>query len=400
MKPFALPFRNLIKRPSRSLALMLLIVLLSLSLFGGSAVVLSLKNGLKSLEDRLGADIIVIPSSAAARTNLDSLFLQGTTGYYYMKADTADKIAAIGGVEKLSTQIFLASLRADCCSAAIQVIGFDPKTDFSILPWVEESLGKPPELMELVVGSKVNINIGESFRIYGTTCPVVGRLAATGTGLDTAVYCTVDTVRRLMEAAKSLGHDLKIPGDPGEVVSAVYLKVKKGYSVDAVADNINIYVRKTKAVRTRSMLTDVSDSLNGAASVVTSVMAGVWLMSLAVLAAALTLLIHERKKEFAVLRVVGMSRGMLARMVLEESALISLAGSVPGVLAAALLVFPFSGLIKDKLGLPFLLPPPAALTLLAALSILCVVAIGTAVSFWAARKVSLVDTGTILKEDV
>ena len=59
-----LPMINLIRKPGRSIALILLTALLALSVFGGSIVVLSLRQGLKSLESRLGADIIVVPSSA------------------------------------------------------------------------------------------------------------------------------------------------------------------------------------------------------------------------------------------------------------------------------------------------------------------------------------------------
>lgn len=394
-----LPLRNLIRRPSRTIALTLLIMLMSFSLFGGSSVILSLQNGLNSLENRLGADIIVIPASAAARTSLDRLLLQGTTGYYYMKSDVADRIAELDGVDKISSQVFLASLRADCCSAVVQVIGFDPTTDFSILPWIAESHGRLPGLMDLVVGSKVNIEVGQSFRIYGTTCPVIGRLAETGTGLDTAVYCTVDTVRKLLEAAKGMGRDLKIQGDPADVVSAVYVKVRNGNSVEDVANRINIYIRKATAVRTRGMITDVSDSLHGVASVVTAVMVGVWVLTLAILSAALVLLVRERRKEFAALRMIGMSRHMLARMVLKESALLSLLGGALGVTVAALVILPFSGWMKVKLGLPFLLPAAPTLLLLALIAVLAVLAVGMIASAMTANRVSRVDIGVIFKEE-
>ena len=55
-----LPIKNLLRRPGRTVALVLLTAFLALSVFGGSIVVRSLRSGLDSLQARLGADIIVL----------------------------------------------------------------------------------------------------------------------------------------------------------------------------------------------------------------------------------------------------------------------------------------------------------------------------------------------------
>ena len=83
-----LVFRNLRGRPGKTGALVLLVTFLSLTLCGGGLVLSSLRAGLNSLENRLGADVIVMPSKAALKTDLDTLFLQGTIGPYYMNMST------------------------------------------------------------------------------------------------------------------------------------------------------------------------------------------------------------------------------------------------------------------------------------------------------------------------
>ena len=127
-----LAVKNLLGRPGRTAALFFLVLLLSLTLCGGGLVLSSLRTGLGSLENRLGADVIVMPAKAALKTDLDTLFLQGTIGPYYMNMSTVDKIAKTEGISRLSTQIFLSSMRASCCSIPIQVIGFDPESDFTV----------------------------------------------------------------------------------------------------------------------------------------------------------------------------------------------------------------------------------------------------------------------------
>jgi hypothetical protein len=67
MRSFSLTIKNLVRKPGRTTVLTLLTAFLALAVFGGSVVVLSLRSGLNSLEARLGADIILVPSEARAR---------------------------------------------------------------------------------------------------------------------------------------------------------------------------------------------------------------------------------------------------------------------------------------------------------------------------------------------
>ena len=101
-------------------------------IFAGSMTVVSLQNGLKTLENRLGADIIVVPNTAKRKVDPKTMILDGTPGYFYMEREKMTLISHIEGVEKVSPQIFLASLSASCCSVPVQIIGFEPETDFII----------------------------------------------------------------------------------------------------------------------------------------------------------------------------------------------------------------------------------------------------------------------------
>ncbi len=60
-----------------------------------------------------------------------------------------------------------------------------------------------------------------------------------------------------------------------------------------------------------------------------------WVLAFAILTAAFCLMINERKREFAVLRVAGASRRMLSRMIVSEAAYLSLAGGALGILLGA-----------------------------------------------------------------
>ena len=398
MKRFSPVVKNLVRKPGRTVALLLLTALLALSVFGGSVVILSLRGGLTSLENRLGADVIVVPSSAKSKTNLEQMLLQGTTGYFYMDREKLDKVRQTAGVAEASPQLFLASLRASCCSVPVQVIGFDQETDFTVRPWVAESCSRTLSDKELAVGCRVSAGVGESIRIYGVNCPVVARLAETGTGLDTAVYCSQETLQMLLDAARDLGHDLKISGSSADVISAVYIKVRDGVDPQKVADDINIHIRKVEAVSTKGMLTGVSDSLKAASGTITWLIAVLWILALVILFIVFAMMVRERRRELAVYRLLGMSRKKLSSMILKEAFLCSLAGALCGVLLGAALVFPFTTLIEQSLKLPYLTPAVGTILLCAALAVAVTVTAGSVASLRTARKLSRVDPGTTLRE--
>ena len=397
MKNYSLPVKNLIRKPGRTAVLVILTALLSLAVFGGSTVVLSLRTGLNSLEARLGADIIVVPAEAESKVSLQNMYLQGTVGAYYMDASALEKALEVDGVEKAAPQTFLASLKADCCSVKIQVIGIDPESDFTVQPWIARSLSRDLGVLDVAVGCKVEAEVGEIIRIYDQRCKVVARLEATGTGLDTAVYCNMETMNILLAAAEEKGVSHKIESG-SDVISAIYIKVKDGYDIDAVNSALNGHIRKATAVRTRSMITGVSDSLAGISAAVTALIVAVWVLSFLILLLVYVLIIRERSREFAVLRLAGASRGMLSRQVLTEAALCGLLGGLIGAAVASVLLFPFTQFIESMLNLPYLLPDTGKVILLALAAVLLSVIVSALASVIAAYRLSHVDPGTALRE--
>ncbi len=393
-----LPVRNLIKKPLRSAALIFISAFLVISMFGGSVIVKSLQNGMNNLEARLGADVIVVPNSAKSKTDLENMLLQGTPGYFYMDKSYIDKIAEIDGVEKVSAQYFLASAKAGCCSVAVQIIGFDPENDFSIQPWIRNSYKEKLELYDVVVGSDINSIAGSQIKLYNTNCKVAAKLEKTGTALDTAIYANAETVKELIKAADKQGINVLSENNPDSVISSVYVKVMDGYDPQAVTDDINIHIRKVQAVRTKNMMTGISDSLSAISSAVTVLLIVVWIMSLIIMFIAFSMLINERKKEFAVLRIIGTSRKMLVKIIITESLFICLLGGITGIILAALIVFPFSAVIEAMLGLPFLVPSFGQTVAYMTVSLLLSIITGPLSAAYSAYRLSRVDTGLIMRE--
>ncbi len=393
----SLAVKNCIRRPARSVALTLLSLILGMTILGGTLLVSGLKSGLSSLEARLGADIMVVPYAATTKSDLSNMILQGNPGYFYMDEAILEKIKGIDGIGNISAQFFLASASSGCCSYKVQIIGFDPETDFTIQPWVQISYKDKLKDMEVFVGNTLNAFSGDELTFYGTKVKVAGKLDKTGTYLDTAVYANVNTIKKLIKSAKeSKIYDFGNV-DPDKIVSCVLIDAADGYSAEEIANDINLHVRGVSAVQTQNMVSDVSGKLTGIADMASALIAVIWILVLFILILAFSMSANERKKEFAVLRVLGASRMRLAVEILKESTLTSMIGSTLGALCGLGLMIIFSDLIEDSLNLPFLLPGNVGLTMALFGGIVFSVLAGALASAISAYRISRMDAAVILR---
>ncbi|MCR4704822.1 MAG: FtsX-like permease family protein [Lachnospiraceae bacterium] len=396
-KLFFIPYKNIVKRPVRSGALILLAAVLSLTVFAGALIVKSLRSGFASLESRLGADIMVVPYEATTKQNLENIVLQGNTGYFYMKGEYLDKLSAIPGVGRISPQYYLASVKAGCCSIPVQIIGYDPKTDFSITPWIKRSNGGEVGYLDVVVGNDLNAFVGDTLSFFGVKVKVAGKLDKTGTSYDTEVFTTKETIRTLIDASLNKQLNAYSNINAGDVVSCILIDAADGYAVDDVVNDINIHNKKIRAIRTTNMISGIADSLSGISDVAGTLAVLVWLVAFGIMAVAFSMMTGERKKEFAVLRVLGASRKRLAVIVFTEGTLLALIGSILGVIIGTLVIIPFAGYIESRIALPFLLPDAWVVFLAGVGAIALSVLTGAITVFFSAHKISRLDTGTILR---
>jgi putative ABC transport system permease protein len=391
--------KNLTRRPGRTLALVTLTMFLSFSALGGSLLVYGLQSGLSSLESKLGADIMVVPYEATTKSTFSDMILQGNPGYFYMSESVLDKINTFDGIGQVSTQFYLASTSSGCCDYKVQIIGYDPDTDFTITPWLKDNYSGGVGDLEIVVGNQLNAFPGDTLRFFDVTCTVVAKLAETGSYLDTAVYANMNTIQAMIRGAKDNGMHTFDSVDPDNLVSSILINVADGYSVEEVLNNINIHMKKAEAVRTQNMLSDVSAGLGNISGIISVLLVAVWLLSLVILFITFSMIGNERKKEFAILRGMGASRRELSWLMLREAFYVSALGSLTGAVLASAGLALFGNLIRSSLDLPFLLPAAGWFIGLFVAAMAASILAGMLSSALCVSKVSHVDTAFVLRGD-
>ena len=97
-----------------------------------------------------------------------------------------------------SPQIYLQSLfGAHCCAVSeMFMVVFDPKTDFSVTPWLQEKLGRDLTIGEVIGGTHVFLPEGDEYiRLYGYDLDLKGTLEPTGIGIDSTMFMTMETAK-------------------------------------------------------------------------------------------------------------------------------------------------------------------------------------------------------------
>ena len=396
---FSLSLKNLRRKPMRAFLLAMLVALMTLTLYVGAYATLALRQGLTSYQARLGADIVVVPTSAASHGTVDQILLEGIAGNYYMNASRYDKIAAVEGVGQITRQFYLTSAKASCCSARVQIIGFDPEDDFVITPWIGDSRGGSIEDGCVLAGSDIAVPEDGLITFYGQSYRVVGQLDKTGTGLDRAVYVNMDTMRAMAQSAARLLETSPLQGvDIDTASSAVFIRVAEGYDIDSVADTINIKVSKVEATPARSMVSSIAAGLGRVTGIVGGLVAAVWALAAVVLMAAFALVANERKREFAVLRAMGASRALLKCVSACEAALIGLVGAAVGLALGIPAASTLEELMGGSMDLPFLAPGAAAGVGLAVGAAALSALSGIAAALMSAARITRGETALLIRE--
>ena len=349
--PYRLALRNVRRKPYRNLGLAVLVGIFSALLFGGSMLSSQMGESLKSLSERLGADLLIVPYGY--ENQVAATLLRGEPSTYYMRKEVLDRIRAVPGVAAATPQIFLASLSSSCCSEQVQILGFDQESDFLLRPWIEEATGRLSD-GEIVVGSKILTDVGEEVFFFGKTYRVGARMEPTGMGPDTSVFMPMNALYTLMRDNPYLTRPLD---NPEEHISVVAVKVDSGLPLKTVSSRIMLEYAKDynlSMVVTENIVSETSRHLHRLSASVYCVAAGVWLLAVLVISLVFSVNISERKHELSVYRLLGAQRSWVAGLLQREAFWVCVGGALAGILVASCVIFPFNTLIFSSLKLPHL----------------------------------------------
>ena len=376
---FGFGIRNIRKRPYRSFCLMLAAVIGSYALFVGLALKASLNNGIGRMQERMGADLMIVPESSEIKAR--NILLTGEPEFFYMDVSVAKAVADIEGVECATSQFYFTSLSSDCCSTRVQLIAFDPDTDFVINPWIDERVTSDVAGGSVIIGSEVTPLSNGKVKFYGSEYTVAGKLGETATGLDHSVFMTRDTMHEILNDAKDKGYQFLNPEDDSSWVSTVLIRVTGDADITEVEKEIYKNAEGIKLIETDKLISDVTVKLGSVENIINVTLTVLLVFSFLTMILFFSVIFHERKKEFAVLRILGTSSRRICLFSLTEGITIGAAGGIAGLILGILTVFPFNHYIENSLDVPYLMPSALAVILYGLAGVLVTTIFGSVSSF-------------------
>ena len=376
---FRFGIRNIRKRPYQSFCLMLAAVIGSYALFVGLALKASLNNGIGRMQERMGADLMIVPESSEIEAR--NILLTGEPEFFYMDVAVATAAAEIEGVECATSQFYFTSLSSDCCSTRVQLIAFDPDTDFVINPWIDERVTSDVSNGSVIIGSEVTPLSNGKVKFYGNEYSVAGKLGETATGLDHSVFMTRDTMHEILNDARDKGYQFLNPEDDSSWVSTVLIRVNGDADITEVEKEIYKNAEGIKFIETDKLISDVTVKLGSVENIINVTLTVLLVFSFLTMILFFSVIFHERKKEFAVLRILGTSSRRICFFSLTEGITIGAAGGIIGLVLGILTVFPFNHYIENSLDVPYLMPSVAAVILYGMIGVLVTTLFGSLSSF-------------------
>ena len=87
-------------------------------------------------------------------------------------------------------------------------------------------------------------------------------------------------------------------------------------------------------------------------------------LSFVILSLSFKLQVTERKDDYKLMRTIGVTKGEIRKLVLSQAFILSIIGSILGLVLATVSIFPFYTAINAAVSIPFLIPSGIKLVLL------------------------------------
>lgn len=346
--------QNLRRKPFRSFVTIAIVGLAAGALFSATLLIGSVDRSLEVGMQRLGADLLVVPEGY--QESGQAALITGAPTSFYMDHSVLDQVRNINGVAQASPQLFIESMvSSQCCTGHVQLVGYDPDSDFVIGPWLAQNLNRTLDKNEVVIGSLILANKGEQVHFYGHNFDVAGVLDGTGMGADESVFMNIDTAYTMAEESAQVAES---PLDVKRgTISSVLVKIAPGSNIDQVTQRIKTSVPGTMVITANELSRSVTDRLSGFTRGFIAIDAIVWVMSLLTIAAIFSMIVNERQREIGLLRAMGSNRRFVFRLMLTEAVFLTAAGGIAGIFVGGAALFIFKAVITSSLGIPYLWPP-------------------------------------------
>jgi putative ABC transport system permease protein len=337
---FSVAVKNLKRKSFRTAVLVVSIGLLVSILVFGASFILSVGSSIQKASDRLGADLLVVPTGAVDVAS--DVLLESKIKVFYMDKDIIRRVKKEEGVGRLTWQTYLSTITGQCCSIPpAKIVAFNQDTDFIVQPWLRKTIDRRLKKAEALIGYEANKNLGlldvDSSVLFNLNFKFLGVLEKTGTGLDNAIFISDDNLGDIIT------HSSLVKMKPNQI-SIIFVKVKEGYDPKIVARNIMNDIMQVDVIQRANIGGRILSALGDINRIflITIVLAS--LLSAFLAWSVFSAIANERLREVGIMRAIGAKGRHIVRMFMLEVFLLGVMGSLVGIVLGTYLSLTLSRL--------------------------------------------------------
>lgn len=393
-------------KPGRNAATAFCFAFIAANIFSGQFLLAGAAEGVNLGVSRMGADHIVVPLNYLAvygDTSPASVnaIISVLPSAYRFSSDILQRVREFPEVSRASPQVYIATMTdASLSPSPVDIIGFDPETDFVIQPWLSRPLGGPLLPGEVIAGHDVAGSVSTRMSLSGREFTIAGRLDPTNSPADHALFLRMDDAYELGAAGDGSGNPQTL--SPAEI-SGILVQGKAGYTPEEVGSRIRrSYLPRSVSVIDRNFaLRPASREVAQLPGLLGSISGIVILGAFPLIAVIASMVARERQQEIGFLRAMGAKRSVIGFLVVSESIALAAIGGLAGI-AACLAYFTLADALEVPGGLlqaSLRLPSIPAMLVIAGTALAAVIAIAGLSSLYPAIRSSTMNPYDAIRND-
>lgn len=358
-----LAWKNIWGNGFRSLAVLVSAAVVAAMALSATFVIKGAEAGLRNNLKRLGADILVLPWGTMTQ-RMSGIRLMSAAINRWMPRSYMYKLAALDGVEAVSPQLYLAALEDSPYSPypTLYLVAFDPATDFTLKPWVEDLDVSTLGIGEALAGAHVTfVPEGETINLYGVEVTIVGRMMETETSIDDTLFVNFETADAMISSSTRYG------GPPLDVmsgtISAILVRLELGENAHDISLDILQKVPGLVPLEAPNLFQAEREQMIGVLRTLMVTLVVTWGLLMAFMGLIFTISINERSYEIGVLRALGFTSKWVFGSLIQESVLLAVAGGLAGLVVTSTAVTLIGERVSTLTQLPVQVPSVIELVL-------------------------------------
>lgn len=320
MNLFTIPLKNMRRKPTKTLLLLVVFTLGVMSVVALYQVSLVVGHSLEQKLTAFGANIVVKPATETLSVSYGGFHMGDMLldVNEMQESETTAAIRSIGLQDRISVVAPKLVTMVKIDEVAVAVVGVRWQEELGIKSYWATDGAFPQQQDEILLGGlaaqKLGVETGDTLSLYGSEFRISGTLFGTGSDDDSVVLMDLGRLQQLL-------------GQPGAVSFVEVAALCSGCPIEDIVAQLQTNLPETSVVALQNVVNQRMSSVRFVQKLALSVSLVILITASAMIGLSMLSAVTERKKDIGILRSLGYGKSRVFMIFCLEAGLIgALAG--------------------------------------------------------------------------